>query len=75
LPIAVGFGIRDPDSAAAVARCADAAVVGSAIVDRIARGLDEAGKAGPGLVDDVLAFVRALADGVRGARAPEKERT
>jgi len=69
LPIAVGFGIRDPESAAAVARYADAAVVGSAIVDRIAGGLDKAGRPGPALVDEVLGFVGSLAEGVRGARA------
>ena len=68
LPIAVGFGIRDPESAAAVARVADAAVVGSAIVDRIAAGLDPDGVARPGLVDDVLGFVSGLAAAVRGAR-------
>jgi tryptophan synthase alpha chain len=68
LPIAVGFGIRDPQAAAAVARHADAAVVGSAIVDRIAAGLDPKGKAGATLVADVLDFVRMLAAGVRGAR-------
>jgi tryptophan synthase alpha chain len=68
LPVAVGFGIKTPEQAAAVARVADAAVVGSAIVDRVAAGLDADGRAGPGLVDDVLGFVRALAEGVRGAR-------
>jgi tryptophan synthase alpha chain len=68
LPVAVGFGITTPDAAAAVARLADAAVVGSAIVNRIAANLDENGLATPGLVDDVLAFVRTLADGVRAAR-------
>ena len=31
-------------------------------------GLDADGRAGPGLVEDVLGFVRDLADGVRGAR-------
>ncbi len=70
LPVAVGFGIRDPESAAAVARHADASVVGTAIVDRIARGLDENGKPRPALVDDVLTFVGSLAAGVRGARVP-----
>lgn len=69
LPVAVGFGIRDPESAAAVARHADASVVGSAIVDHIARGLDGNGKAAPTLIDDVLRFVGSLAAGVRGARA------
>jgi tryptophan synthase alpha chain len=68
LPVAVGFGITTPDAAAAVARLADAAVVGSAIVNRIAANLDDNGVPAPGLVDDVLAFVRTLADGVRAAR-------
>jgi tryptophan synthase alpha chain len=36
LPIAVGFGIRTPEQAAAVARVADGVVVGSAIVDLVA---------------------------------------
>jgi tryptophan synthase alpha chain len=73
LPIAVGFGIRDPQSAAAVARHADAAVVGSAIVDRVAGGLDKDGKAGPDLVAEVLDFVGSLAAGVRGARHSHNE--
>lgn len=68
LPIGVGFGIRSPDSAAAVARHADAAVVGSAIVDKIKAGLDADGRATPSLVPSVLDFVRALSEGVRAAR-------
>ncbi len=68
MPIAVGFGIRNPESAAAVARCADAAVVGSAIVDRIAGNLDESGRPGPALIGAVLDFVGSLAEGVRAAR-------
>jgi tryptophan synthase alpha chain len=68
LPIAVGFGIRTPEQAAAIARVADAAVVGSALVSHIADGLDSEGRATPGLTASVLAQVRALADGVRGAR-------
>jgi tryptophan synthase alpha chain len=68
LPVAVGFGIKTPDQAAAVARVADAAVVGSAIVDRIAAGVDGEGRGAPGLVEEVLGFVRTLAEGVRGAR-------
>ena len=69
LPVAVGFGITSRDRAAAVAKVADAAVVGSAIVSRLAAGLDADGKARAGLVDDVLGFVRDLAAGVRGARS------
>jgi tryptophan synthase alpha chain len=68
LPIAVGFGIRTPEQAAAVARAADAAVVGSALVQRLALNLHPDGRAQPGLVDAVLADVRALAAGVREAR-------
>jgi tryptophan synthase alpha chain len=68
LPVAVGFGIRTPDQAAAVARIADGTVVGSALVDEIAAHLDAGGKARPELVDGVLGRVRALADGVRSAR-------
>jgi tryptophan synthase alpha chain len=37
LPVAVGFGISTPEQAAAVARLADGVVVGSAVVDRLAR--------------------------------------
>ncbi|MFL5268434.1 MAG: tryptophan synthase subunit alpha [Stellaceae bacterium] len=68
LPIAVGFGIRTPGQAAAVARAADAAVVGSSLVQRLALNLDPEGNAKPGLVDAVLTDVRALSDGVRSAR-------
>ena len=68
LPIAVGFGIKSPEQAAEVAKAADAAVVGTALVDRLAQNLDPDGKAKPGLVDAVLADIGALAKGVRGAR-------
>ena len=66
LPIAVGFGIRTANQVAAIAGTADAAVVGAAIVDKIADQLDEAGSAGPDLVANVLSFVSKLAHGVRG---------
>jgi tryptophan synthase alpha chain len=68
LPIAVGFGIKNPQQAAAVARAADAAVVGSALVQRLAASLMPDGSAEPGLVEAVLGDVRALAAGVRTAR-------
>ena len=54
LPVIVGFGIKTPDAAEAIARIADGAVVGSAIVEKIGAGDS---------VDDVLAFVASLADG------------
>jgi tryptophan synthase alpha chain len=70
LPVGVGFGIRTPEQAAAVARHADAAVVGSAIVDRVKAGLDADGKPRPGLAASVLADVQALAAGVRSVSKP-----
>ena len=68
LPIAVGFGIRTPEQAAAIARVADASVVGTAFCQKVADGLDEKGRAKPDCVANVLALARALGDGVRGAR-------
>ncbi len=68
LPLAVGFGIRTPRQAAAVAARADAAVVGSAIVGEIKARLDASGRPGPGLVDAVADFVQDLGRAVRTAR-------
>jgi len=68
LPVAVGFGIKTPDQAAAVACFADAAVVGTALVQRIAANLGDRSR----LVDAVLADVAALAAGVRGARRDKR---
>jgi tryptophan synthase alpha chain len=68
LPIAVGFGIRTPAQAATIAGVADAAVVGSALVERVREGLDADARPGAALVADALGFVAALAEGVRGAR-------
>ena len=67
LPVAVGFGIKTPEQAAAVARVADAAVVGSALVSRVADRV-AAGGAANGVAEEVLGLVRQLAAGVRGAR-------
>jgi tryptophan synthase alpha chain len=68
LPIAVGFGIRTPAQAAAIARVADAAVIGSALVSHIADSLDAHGRAPPGLARSLLAQVSELAAAVRSAR-------
>ena len=73
LPVAVGFGIRTPEQAAAVARVADAAVVGSALVQCVASHLDAKGAATSALTEAVLAQVRALSAGVRGARPAPKQ--
>jgi tryptophan synthase alpha chain len=68
LPIAVGFGIKTPQQAAEIVGIADAAVVGSALVNRVAEMLDSSGSAKPGLAHAVLSDVAALARGVRGVR-------
>lgn len=68
LPVAVGFGIKTPQNAAAIAAHADGAVVGSAIVDCIKDNLTSEGQATPTLVPTVLDFVKSLADGVRSVR-------
>lgn len=60
LPIAVGFGISNPEQARQVARSAEAIVVGSAVVNQIA-----AHGRSPELVPQVAAFVRSLAEAVR----------
>jgi tryptophan synthase alpha chain len=60
LPIAVGFGVSNPEQARLVAQNADAVVVGSAVVNQIA----ENGKS-PELVAKVSAFVKSLADAVK----------
>jgi tryptophan synthase alpha chain len=64
LPVAVGFGIKTPELAAAIARVADAAVVGSALVDEIA----EAVRMNEDVTGRVLSKVRSLAKAVRSAR-------
>ncbi|WP_299555974.1 tryptophan synthase subunit alpha [uncultured Tateyamaria sp.] len=58
LPVIVGFGINTPEKSKAIATVADGAVVGSAIVSRIAAGDS---------VETVLAFVKTLADGAHAA--------
>jgi tryptophan synthase alpha chain len=65
LPVAVGFGVRDAASAAAIARGAEAVVVGSALVEKVRLSLDAGGKATATTVPSVAALVAELAAGVR----------
>jgi tryptophan synthase alpha chain len=71
LPIAVGFGINTPDQAGQVAKFADAAVVGTALVKQVAGNLNADGSAGPKLSESVLTTVRELAAGVAAGRVGE----
>ncbi len=73
LPVAVGFGVRNAASAAAIARGAEAVVVGSALVERVRTSLDASGQATPATVAAVAGLVAELAAGVRGARQQAAE--
>ena len=60
LPVAVGFGIRTPDQAAAIARVADGVVVGSAIVELIAEHGEDA-------TEPVRTYIASLSAAIRAA--------
>lgn len=57
LPVAVGFGVRTPEQAAAIARVADGVVVGSAIVELV-------GKHGEGAPEQVRAYIHSLSTAI-----------
>ena len=61
LPVAVGFGVRTPDQAAAIARVADGVVVGSAIVELVGQHGEDAPR-------HVRAYIETLSSAVRAAR-------
>jgi tryptophan synthase alpha chain len=68
LPVCVGFGIRTPDAARAIASHADGAVVGTALVDALRGSLDSEGRATSKTVKAVADLTASLAQGVRGAQ-------
>jgi tryptophan synthase alpha chain len=68
LPVAVGFGVRTARQARAIAKGAEAVVVGSALVATIKDSLDKNGKATARTVKAVTALASELAGGVRGAK-------
>jgi tryptophan synthase alpha chain len=68
LPIAVGFGVKNAENAAEIARGADGVVVGSALVEALKNSLDADGKAGERSVAAVTALVSSIAAGVRDAQ-------
>jgi tryptophan synthase alpha chain len=68
LPVAVGFGVRTARQARAIAKGAEAVVVGSALVSAIKDSLDKNGKATARTVKAVTTLVSELAGGVRGAK-------
>ncbi len=66
LPVAVGFGIRTPEQAKAVAAGADGVVVGSALVDAIRNTLNDKGESTGKTALAVLELVKGLSQGLRG---------
>ena len=65
LPVAVGFGVRTPEQAKAIARGADGVVVGSALVNALRDSLDTQGRAGGKTVSAVLELVKSLSAALR----------
>ena len=73
LPVAVGFGVRTPEQAEAIAAGADGVVVGTALVEAIRQSLDDDGHATARTPEAILSLVADLAGGVRAARRPAAE--
>jgi tryptophan synthase alpha chain len=69
LPVAVGFGVKNAESAAEIAAHADGVVVGSALIDALKNSLDSDNRATAKTVDAVTSLVADIARGVRRARA------
>jgi tryptophan synthase alpha chain len=72
LPIAVGFGVKNAQSAKEIAQSADGVVVGSALVDALKRSLDAQDRATSETVKAVSGLVAEIASGVRAARGGSK---
>jgi tryptophan synthase alpha chain len=70
LPVAVGFGVKNAGSAAAIAAHANGVVVGSAIVEALRASLDRHGKATEKSVEAVTGLVADIAKGVQSAAGP-----
>ena len=68
LPVAVGFGVRTPKQARAIAAGAEGVVIGSALVNAVRDSLDKKGKATARTVKAVAGLVAELAGGVRKAK-------
>jgi tryptophan synthase alpha chain len=73
LPVAVGFGVKNAQTAAAIAASADGVVVGSALIDTLKNSLDDKGAATSKTIGAVTKLVSEIADGVRQARKAAAE--
>ncbi|MFM9975458.1 MAG: tryptophan synthase subunit alpha [Beijerinckiaceae bacterium] len=68
LPVAVGFGVKTPEDAAAIAAGADGVVVGTALINALKQTLDTDNKATSGSVSAVTGLVASLAGAIRITR-------
>ena len=68
LPVAVGFGVKTPEKATEIAKSADAVVVGSAIIEELAKSLENKDKNRDNVTDAALALTKKLAQAVHSAR-------
>jgi tryptophan synthase alpha chain len=67
LPVVVGFGVKNPAAAKAIAAGADGVVIGSALVETLRASLDEWGKPTARSVNAVADLIADIAKGVRSA--------
>jgi len=63
LPVAVGFGIKDPESARIVAEVADGVVVGSALVSAVAQAMADGGDTGAA-IDAAAELLGRIREGI-----------
>jgi tryptophan synthase alpha chain len=68
LPVVVGFGVKNAEHAAAIAKGADGVVVGTSLVNALAGTLDAQGQASAGSVKAVTDLVASLAAGARSVK-------
>jgi tryptophan synthase alpha chain len=68
LPVAVGFGVKTPEKAREIARTADAVVVGSALIEELAKSLENHANNSDTVTDGVIALARELAEAIHTAR-------
>lgn len=73
LPVAVGFGVKNAQTAAAIAASADGVVVGSALIDALKNSLDDKGAATPKTISAVTNLVSEISQGVRQTRKAAAE--
>lgn len=73
LPVCIGFGVKTAEQAKVFGEAADGVVVGSTIVDAVAKSLDADGKPITDPAEAVAALVTELATGVRSARLAQAD--